>query len=248
MKDVNGNEEEKQEKKRAVSLPDMETIDNFWSNILAVTINMFEKIMIVGGKDAGNVLIMYMRYMLIAKMQKTNQVYATNSFMAKGLTWDIGKVKKYKSILMANEIILTVQRRNKNGTFGKQYLRILGMGRKVDKVDNRRVDYPPAGKNRPPVNYPTSALTQESKMLKLKNKTVVRIIKTFEINEVIVNLAVAKIGEGNVIDLLESIEAYNEKEKVKCATALFRTLVDRKLEQLTGEKVSRNKKDNTCQN
>ncbi len=239
MENVNENEEEKQEKKRAVSLPDYETIENYWKNILAVTINMFEKIMVVGGKDAGSVLIMYMRYMLIAKMQKTNQVYATNSFMAKGLKWDIGKVKKYKRILIENGIMVTVQRRNKNGKFGKQYLRILGMGRKVDKDDNRRVDYPPGGENRPAVNYPTSALTQESKMLKLKNKTAVRIIKTFEINEVIVNLAVAKIAEGNVIDILESIEAYNETKEVINATGLFRTLVDRKLEQLTEEEDKR---------
>jgi hypothetical protein len=230
-----------QEETETIEVPSQEQIANWWYSKLIIPIGIFEKILEIGGKNAGALWILYTRYIETGRYQGTNSAYATNSYMAAGLQWDIKKVKKYKKILLQHGLIKTGQSRTKKGKFEDTYIIPCGIVAIPDKSDNRWSDFRATRKKGRGQNRPTNALNNNIKNTDLKNKTAVRIIQQKGIAKNVVNEWIPKIGEGNVIDLVEAIENYAEKEKVDNATGLFVTLAKIKQEKLLGEQPGESK-------
>lgn len=71
------------------------------------------------GQDAMNV---YLRYMYVCRMQQTNSVWATDSYMMKGLGWGKEKFYKAKALLKELSLIELKKTRSDDGTLGKSYI------------------------------------------------------------------------------------------------------------------------------
>jgi hypothetical protein len=63
------------------------------------------------GKEFQNLLALYIFYTYHAQLQKTNQVFATNKFVKKGLGWGEEKIKRIKAILKKLGVIQMVRKR-----------------------------------------------------------------------------------------------------------------------------------------
>ncbi len=117
-----------------------------------------------GGHDAFQ---LYIHLMFTARLQETNQVWAKNSYLMKGLGMGTPRLKKAKALLKKLGLVEYVQSRKNDGTMGEVYIKMNFITRE-----------PTAGiVTAPPVSRPTGASRQMLKMNKenalkeKKNKT-----------------------------------------------------------------------------
>jgi hypothetical protein len=74
--------------------------------------------------EPSNLIGLYSFYYYTAKWQKTNQVKATISFVAKGLKWSIEKVRKNRKILLDLGLIEDIQGQGFAGKFTERYIKV----------------------------------------------------------------------------------------------------------------------------
>lgn len=113
-------------------------------------------------------LTLYLFYIMCSNIQKTNQVYATNTFCMKGLSWGRKRFYDAKQILIDHNLLETVEGRTKEGKITKHYIRIkyLWGAKSKEEVlttlpENRTVENLHCG------IQPTNAYSKDSKMLKV---------------------------------------------------------------------------------
>ena len=73
------------------------------------------------GKDGIEALAVYQHLLFTYRLQHTNQIWATDEYIAKGVHIGLVKVRKCKSILKSMGLIDYIQKRDKN-RFGKTYI------------------------------------------------------------------------------------------------------------------------------
>ena len=78
--------------------------------------------------DSGDLLSLYVWYCYVASWQETNNVWASVEYMTKLTKWSQNKVRRLRKRLTTLELIEDVQNREKNGDFGKRYVRVLYFG------------------------------------------------------------------------------------------------------------------------
>lgn len=74
--------------------------------------------------NAANLIALYCFYYYTAKWQKTNQVYSTTAYVAKGLNWSIDTVQKYKKQLLKLGLIDDVVERDSHSRIVGHYVRL----------------------------------------------------------------------------------------------------------------------------
>ncbi|MFP4526720.1 MAG: hypothetical protein ACLFNL_10055, partial [Bacteroidales bacterium] len=108
-------------------------------------------------------IALYTFYYYTAKWQKTNQVKATNTFVAKGLKWSIETVKKYKKQLKDIGLIEQVCSRDESGKVTGHYVMVKFVWSKATVGDSiQKHKNPPVGKTHRWKNYATNALSSSS--------------------------------------------------------------------------------------
>lgn len=92
-------------------------------DIIFLTVGKYKLFMSHGatGRDAKS---LYEHLMFTAKMQKTNQVKATNSYLKKGLCMGDEKIRKAKKLLLDLGLITLVEKRDKQGKFTEHYIKV----------------------------------------------------------------------------------------------------------------------------
>ena len=80
---------------------------------------------------------LYLSYMEVGIIQKTNQPWCNNNYMAKRLKWDKDTVRKYKNQLVKTGYITIIRERNKQGRLGKSYIKLkyFPSKRVIEKVE-----------------------------------------------------------------------------------------------------------------
>lgn len=76
------------------------------------------------GKEGARAFWVYCHQMLAARLQETNRVYATNTYLSRGTSMGKENVKKAKAWLAKNGFIKYVKIRDENGTLGQCYTEI----------------------------------------------------------------------------------------------------------------------------
>lgn len=66
------------------------------SQVIGITCKTLNTLFEKGSPDS---VVLYLKYAYHAKHQKTNQIWATDSFMAQGIGWSVRKIKKEKKVL-----------------------------------------------------------------------------------------------------------------------------------------------------
>lgn len=91
-------------------------------DILFLTIGKYKMFMSEGatGRDAQS---LYLHLMFTAKLQKTNQIKATDTYLKKGLSMGADKLRKAKNLLKKMGLIKTVVRRD-NGKITGHYIKV----------------------------------------------------------------------------------------------------------------------------
>jgi len=212
---------ESKEDLQETHLPDMEAVDDYWYSLLPLPRKTFKKILEAGGKNAGNLLLLYMKYMDTARAQETNQPWATNRYIAKGLSWNRETVIKYNKLLGKMGMIKDITRKDKKGKITGHFMKIIGVPVKPIKQDSHSMELPECGNYQSVVNTDTNALTSKNEVLKLYNSNALRLFKQFKIPVKHINRAVKVCGEGTVIDWLERMEEGAKHEKLRNPTAMF---------------------------
>jgi len=99
---------------------------------IVYTINEFEQEVIVLNtvtilrlfKLSSDATLLYLFYIKNAKTQKTNTVYSTDNFCVRGLGWGKTKFNKAKRILIDNNFIEPIAKRDESGRIIKHYIKI----------------------------------------------------------------------------------------------------------------------------
>jgi hypothetical protein len=73
-------------------------------------------------KDGIEALAVYQHLLFTYSLQHTNQIWATDEYIAKGIHIGLVKVRKCKSILKSMGLIDYIQKRDKGSRFGKTYI------------------------------------------------------------------------------------------------------------------------------
>ena len=82
------------------------------ANLIVLSASQYE-FFISNGKEGIDAMTLYLHLLYTARLQKTNQIWANNSYLMKGLKWGEAKVKKAKSFLKKNDFIEYVAHRKK---------------------------------------------------------------------------------------------------------------------------------------
>jgi hypothetical protein len=85
-----------------------------------ITVGLY-KAFLKRGKDGMEALEVYQHLLFTYRLQHTNQIWATDEYIAKGVHIGLVKVRKCKSILKSMGLIDYIQKRDKN-RFGKTYI------------------------------------------------------------------------------------------------------------------------------
>ena len=86
-------------------------------DIIFCTVGMYKLFL---ANDALDAFLMYMHLMFTARLQETNQVWANQEYLQKGLGWGRDRVKKAKSMLSKLGLIEYVQHHHDDaGTDGR---------------------------------------------------------------------------------------------------------------------------------
>lgn len=86
----------------------------------AITLGVY-RAFLKRGKDGMEALAVYQHLLFTYRIQHTNQIWATDEYIAKGVHIGLVKVRKCKSILKSMGLIDYIQKRDKN-RFGKTYI------------------------------------------------------------------------------------------------------------------------------
>ena len=81
------------------------------------------------GKEGMDALQVYMHLLWVSSRQATNQVWATNTYIERGISMSPKRVKKAKSFLRKAGKISDLVRRNEDGTIAKHYIRLHHLSR-----------------------------------------------------------------------------------------------------------------------
>lgn len=89
---------------------------------LVISNSLHELLLSTG--DYSNLVGLYLFYYGTAKWQRSNQIYATINYTAKGLNWGEDKVREKKKKLTELGLIENIQTKGDSGQFDKQYIKI----------------------------------------------------------------------------------------------------------------------------
>ena len=92
------------------------------SEPISVTPFLIDRLLATG--DYSNLISLYLFYYRTARYQKTNQPWATISFVAKGMSWGVEKVSQKKQALIKLGLIEEIQGKREDGTFGKLFIKV----------------------------------------------------------------------------------------------------------------------------
>jgi len=92
------------------------------SEPISVTPYLIDRLLTTG--DYANLIALYLFYYRTARYQKTNQPWATISFVATGLGWGTEKVAQKKQALVRLGLIEEIQEKRDDGTFGKMFIKV----------------------------------------------------------------------------------------------------------------------------
>lgn len=76
------------------------------------------------GKIGMDAYLLYSHLMFTARLQKTNKVFANNTYLRQGLNWSKEKLQKAKNLLYDLNLIKTKQRKDKAGKFCGNYIEV----------------------------------------------------------------------------------------------------------------------------
>lgn len=96
----------------------------FDENEEPIVISKYTLDLLLAQPNGSNLIVLYIFYYYTAKWQKTNQVKATNSYVANGLQWGVDKVVKYKNQLRALNLINNIIQKNTNGKIIGHYIKV----------------------------------------------------------------------------------------------------------------------------
>jgi hypothetical protein len=95
--------------------------DSEEATVVGITLQTLQRLM--SQKKSDELLALYCFYAKTATIQKTQSIYSTTSFTAKGLGWNEDKVRRVKKRLIALKLVEDVpQEKGPSGKFGKPYL------------------------------------------------------------------------------------------------------------------------------
>ena len=120
-------------------------------------------------KENADALALYIFYIQVARKQKTNQVYATDTYCRNGLGFGKVRFEKAKKVLAKYNLIEKLQQRIK-GRFLKHYIKVNYLWKEASlkevsqKVDYHQVVLSPSGKTE------TNALSKYNKVLKVNKE------------------------------------------------------------------------------
>ena len=92
-------------------------------DLIAITVRQY-KYFLKNGSDGINGYLLYSHLIFTARLQETNQVKASNTYICNGLSWGADKIRRVKSWLFKNGLIEYVRIRNPDGTLGEVYIKI----------------------------------------------------------------------------------------------------------------------------
>ena len=148
----------------------------------------FTRMLAIGEKNFPGMWTLYCFYFEKARKDKTNQPWALDKYCMKGLRWSKDHFYKIKKLLLENEFIEQIVRRNKNNTkIDGFYIKVNHMNstnnvKCPENQDSREVkcpEKPTSRKNLPVGKTDTSPLTIELEVLKKDNKNVNVAIASF---------------------------------------------------------------------
>ncbi|MFW6275034.1 MAG: hypothetical protein ACOC2M_00205 [bacterium] len=114
--------------------------------------------------NPSNLIALYTFYYYTAKWQKTNQIKATTSYVAKGLNWSERTVKRYKAQLLDLKLIESIAVKDEKGQINNWYVKINFIWTKNQRAKNAPLDEKTRGpKNHPVDKWPTNALSNNIK-------------------------------------------------------------------------------------
>jgi len=92
-------------------------------DLIFITVAKYKLFMSYGsiGMDS---FLLYCHLMFTARCQKTNQVWANDNYIRTGLHWGSERLRKAKNLLYDLGIIEKVQKRDKNGHFEGNYIKV----------------------------------------------------------------------------------------------------------------------------
>ncbi|MBA7658095.1 hypothetical protein ES703_66043 [subsurface metagenome] len=223
--------DESQEEGEELNLPDLQAADQWWNSLLVITRKTFKKILDEGGKNAGYLWLLYSKYVDTARAQKTNTVWARNTYLARGLSWERKTVIKYNKLLKRMGLIEKVVRRDPAGRITGTFTKITGIGRKEINGNLHSTVSRECGSDGSVGEIHTNALTNKGEVLDLYNRNTASIIELLKIPQEKIDEAITKCGVGHVIDWLEKMECRMKFEELRDPTAVFMYYVTKHMTQ-----------------
>jgi len=177
---------------------DEQNVDNVilddWYNTIPVSVGQYEFFM-ANGKDGMDALLVLMHLIYTGRRQQTNQVWASVSYIRKGLSMGADRLKRAKSFLHEHGFIEYIQNRDEQTKqVGKTYIKVVYMPKKAGGL-----------KSRPPVNRTTG---NGQEMLKENNTNALNEQQTQESVDVL-NVDVLKRIQPEVTETKQSKDAVN---------------------------------------
>jgi hypothetical protein len=93
-------------------------------DVIFVTVAKY-KLFMSKGKIGIDAYCLYSHMMFTARLQETNQVWANDSYLRKGLSWSKERVQKAKQLLIELELISEIIKRDENGKFTGKYIKVI---------------------------------------------------------------------------------------------------------------------------
>lgn len=88
-----------------------------------VTVSKY-KLFLSRGKIGMDAYLLYSHYIFTARLQKTQSVWANNTYVREGLHWGKERLLKAKKLLKELQLIEIVQKKDDKGKFSKSYIKV----------------------------------------------------------------------------------------------------------------------------
>lgn len=93
------------------------------NDILSTTTNTIYRFM--EEKNGGDILLLYMRYMIQSRIQNTSNTYSNDKFMMKAMWWWADRFQKAKQYLVNTKTIEPIARRDEKGIIVGHFIRVM---------------------------------------------------------------------------------------------------------------------------
>lgn len=153
--------------------PDRIQEESLKAENLGLTVETFMRIK--SQKKWDELLALYCFYLDCCRYQKTQQVWATNEFAAKGIGWNLSKLKRVRRRLREMGLIEPVVYK-RDGKVEHHFVRVRYA---QSPVNSQKVSFPPGGENHPLENQPTNALGRNGNASEFKKKCLKKKAQSF---------------------------------------------------------------------